>query len=253
MYGDAELADKLTVEQATRSNYGFVQESSDIHTHEDLINHYNNVLEQAGSINCRVYPNQNKLPEYEQVFGKEPDYVDQWFDKNMDSDFDRSKFPDYFKTSMDADKFVMAATNDVLKDKGAAVSLEEEVEATPCLYFEKFEWDTSVYKNMFQTEEPNHQFDTVKYRRGVERTMLRNLVGADKYDRAFPNLAKQERTNPFKSYSDEAVSDGITQDSKEQSSFASMMQEKMDFTQSLADSKGLSGMDAPDIDIDLGL
>ena len=248
LYGDAELADKLTVQQATRSNYGFVQESSDIHTHEDLINHYNNVL-----INCRVYPNQNKLPEYEQVFGKEPDYVDQWFDKNMDSDFDRSKFPDYFKTSMDADKFVMAATNDVLKDKGAAVSLEEEVEATPCLYFEKFEWDTSVYKNMFQTEEPNHQFDTVKYRRGVERTMLRNLVGADKYDRAFPNLAKQERTNPFKSYSDEAVSDGITQDSKEQSSFASMMQEKMDFTQSLADSKGFSGMDAPDIDIDLGL
>ena len=43
------------------------------------------------------------------------------------------------------------------------------------------------------------------------------------------------------------------QDSEEESSFASMMQEKMDFTQSLADSKGLSGMDAPDMDIDLGL
>ena len=253
LYGDAELADKLTVEQVANDNYGFVKENPNIHTHQDIINHYNNILEQAEVENWRVYPNQNEVPDHEQVFGKEPDYVDQWFDKNMPDDFDRSTFPDYFPTSKDTDKFVMAATNDILKDKGAAVTLEDEANSTPCLHFEKFQWDTSVYRNMFQTEEPNQQFYTDEYVRGEERKMLHSLIGDKAYERDFPNASREERINSFKSYSDETVTEGVMQDSEEESSFASMMQEKMDFTQSLADSKGLSGMDAPDMDIDLGL
>ena len=252
-YGDADLADKLTVEQVVNDDYGFIKENPNIHTHQDVINHYNNMLEQAEVENWRVYPNQNEIPDYEQVFGKNPDYIDEWFDKNMPADFDRSTFPDYFPTSKDTDKFVIAATNDVLKDKGAAVTLEDEVNSTPCLRFEKFQWDTSAYRNMFQTEEPNQQFHTDEYVRGEERKMLRGLIGDESYERDFPNASREERINPFKSYSDETVTEGVMQDSEEESSFASMMQEKMDFTQSLADSKGLSGMDAPDMDVDLGL
>ena len=253
VYGDAELADKLTVEQGANGEYGFIRENPNIHTHQDIINHYNNILEQAEFENWRVYPNQNEVPDHEQVFGKEPDYVDQWFDKNMPDDFDRSTFPDYFPTSKDTDKFVMAATNDILKDKGAVVTLEDEANKTPCLRFEKFQWDTSVYRNMFQTEEPNRQFHTDEYVRGEGRKMLRSLIGDEAYERDFPDISREERINPFKSYSDEAVAERIAQNSEEESSFASMMQEKMGVTQSLADSKGLSGLDAPDMGVDLGL
>lgn len=249
MYGDWELADQLTVREASESAYGGVNEQK-FDKCEDILTYQREQMQKVCNTNMRRYPTQSDL-DYRKVKNN-PDYVNKWFDKNMDPDFDRSTFPDYFKTSMDTDKFVMAATNEIQHDKGRDKCIEDYAKGTNTLQYEGFCWDTSVYKNMFENEEPSHQFDTNAYTRAEGTRTLRQIMGDEAYEEAFPVSAREERENPFSQYNGGSEVN-LYEPEAEDSWFEKLMSEQLGSMQSLADSKGLSGMDAPDMDIDLGL
>ena len=249
MYGDRDLADRLTVREASESPYGGVNKQK-FDKCEDIVTYRRKQIQKVCDTNMRRYPTQSDL-DYRKVKDN-PDYVNKWFDKHMDPNFDRSTFPDYFKTSMDADKFVMAATNEIQHDKGCDKCIEDYVEGTGTLQHEGFCWDTSVYKNMFENEEPSHQFDTNAYI-GAEGTRTRGqIMGDEAHEKAFPVSAREERENPFSQYNGGSQVN-LYEPEAENSSFEKLMSKQLGSAQSLADSKGLSGMDVPDMDIDLGL
>ena len=236
VYGDEKLADQLTVQRAASVNYGFTFGNPNMFTHEDVLAHYDNIIEQSKSINWRRYPNQNDLPDYERVFAENPDCVDEWFDKNMGPDFDRAMFPRYFATSKDVDKFVIAVSNEIMQQRSNETkTIKDYVESIPTLRFELFQWDTSIYKNLFETEIPTQQFNTNEYVSGELNLKLRQAIGDERYEHDFPIAAAEEKKHPFKSYSNEAVAKR-----KEAARLASQMQAKADAAQELADSKGLN-------------
>lgn len=236
LYGNEKLADQLTVQKAASVNYGFTFGNPNMFTRDDVLKHYDDIIEQSRSINWRRYPNQDDLPDYEKVFATNPDCVDEWFDKNMSPDFDRAMFPRYFATSKDVDKFVIAASNEIMQQhSNETATIKGYVEGISTLHSELFQWDTSIYKNMFETEIPTQQFNTNEYVSGELNLKLRKAIGDERYERDFPTAAAEEKKHPFKSYSNEAVAKR-----KEAARLASQMQARADAMQELADSKGLN-------------
>ena len=92
------------------------------------------------------------------------DMVFEWLVSNLGDDFNFAKFPSYFETSDDTDKFVIAVTNRMLKQKGIDVDLKYIVETTDCIKDESFVWNEQIFIDMFQNEKPNHQFSFDKYK-----------------------------------------------------------------------------------------
>lgn len=97
-------------------------------------------------------------------FGIE-DCVFDWFESRLGiRSFDISSFPDYFETSKDVDKFVIVATEQIMKENHAVDTIRSNVESVKPLQNESFIWNEQVFIDMFQNEKPNHQFSFDKYK-----------------------------------------------------------------------------------------
>ena len=157
-------------------------------TYEGIIEKFDAEIEKVYHNNCRQYVSKyaskdllndrysrdiKKNPEEDKSvlfnnmksdFGIE-DYVFDWFESRLGIRFfDISSFPDYFETSKDVDKFVIVATEQIMKENHVIDTVRSNVESVKPLRNEFFVWDDKVFVDMFQNEEPNHQFNFDKYK-----------------------------------------------------------------------------------------
>ena len=93
------------------------------------------------------------------------DHLLYWFDNNIGlKNFDVSVFPDYFATSIDVDKFVLFAHESLESRMGRNSKIQASLKSIKCLKSDWVDLDDKVFIDMFQNEEPNHQFSFDKYK-----------------------------------------------------------------------------------------
>ena len=93
------------------------------------------------------------------------DQTFRWLTTRLDlTKFEMHRFADYFETSHDVDKFVIATSNIMLNEEGEGEILKDVFEKTKCLVDESMIWDDATLLSVLENKRPYRSFNFDKYK-----------------------------------------------------------------------------------------